>query len=273
MPTRSRRGTLALVLALFSCLGAAACSTGSDAVPIPSDAGAGTPGTPDGGMGGSGMSGSAPVVVCDPRPVVIDPTAIIDDMEDRNGSLTPTSGRNGSWWTTADETPGGTLEPRMPIPEAILGGRCGSQYAMRVTGQGFDDWGALLGLAFKYAPDENGEYGPAPVDAHIRQGIRFWARVGDTSTRQVLFNLGDFHAAPEGGFCVEDGSPACFNYEVTLSQIDTSWKQYTIPFAALVHATPDNPNEPIDPTTLYTLNFYFRSSEVFDFWVDDLEFY
>ena len=208
------------------------------------------------------------MVVCDPRPVVIDPTAIIDDMEDRDGALTRTSGRNGSWWAADDETVGGTFEPRNPIPEAIPGGRCGSQYAMRVTGQGFDEWGSLLGLSFAYAVD-----GAAPYDAHIRQGIRFWARVGDTSTRQILFNVGDFHQGPEGGWCVEGGTPACFTYEVTLSQIDTTWKQYTIPFAALVHRTADNPNEPLDPSRLYTLNFYFHTSAVFDFWVDDLEFY
>jgi len=213
------------------------------------------------------------MVVCDPSPVVIDPTAIIDDMEDRNGNLTLASGRNGTWWTATDETPGGTIEPSQPIPEAIPGSRCGSEYAMRVTGQGFDDWGSILGLNFAYGPDEDGVYGSVPHDAHFRQGIRFWARVGDTSTRQVRFNLADFHAVTEAGWCVEGGTPACFTYEATLSQIDTTWKQYTIPFAGLVHATPENPNEPADPSLLYGMNFYFHTSAVFDFWIDDLEFY
>jgi hypothetical protein len=115
--------------------------------------------------------------------------------------------------------------------------------------------------------------GIAPYDASFRQGIRFWARIGDTSTRQVRFNIGDYHSDPAGDWCIEDGAPACFTYDVDLSQIDTTWKQYVIPFGALVHPTPDEPNEPIDTTTLRTLAFYFHASAVFDFWVDDLEFY
>ncbi|HEX6767434.1 MAG TPA: hypothetical protein VF103_18175, partial [Polyangiaceae bacterium] len=99
-----------------------ACSTGSAPPPEASAGDAGAGGTPSDVPTG-GTSGS---MICDPRPPVIDPTAIIDDMEDRDGSLTYVSGRNGSWWTAADETPGGTIEPRQPIPEAILGGRCGS---------------------------------------------------------------------------------------------------------------------------------------------------
>jgi hypothetical protein len=267
MASGTFRSTVGLVVALAAIL-ATACEAGSALVEPADDGSAGESST--GGTGGTGGTSTAPP--CD-GPIVIDPTAIIDDMEDRDGSLNPTSGRNGSWWAAVDESPGGTFEPRMPAPEAILGGRCGSTYAMRVTGQGFYDWGALLGLNFRYAPDENGQYGAAPYDAHIRQGVRFWARVGDTSTHQIVFSVGDYHAVPEGGWCVENGTPACFTFEVTLSQIDTNWKQYMIPFAALIHATPDNPNEPLDPSRLWSLMFYFPASSVFDLWVDDLEFY
>jgi hypothetical protein len=243
--------------------GSAGCSTGTEP---PLDGTGGEAGA-SGASGASGSSGSTSVV-CDPRPPVIDPTAIVDDMEDRDGSLTTSSGRNGSWWTAADETPGGTIEPRSPVPEAILGGRCGSSYAMRVTGQGFDVWGSLLGLSLVYTPD-----GVAAHDASFRQGVRFWARVGDTSTRRVIFNIGDFHAVPEAGYCVEDGEPACFTYQVTLSQIDTTWKQYVIPFGALVKTASDGTNERIDPSRLYTMSFFFLAESVFDLWVDDIEFY
>jgi hypothetical protein len=221
------------------------------------------------GAGGEpGTGGTGSMVVCEPAPPVIDPTAIIDDMEDQNGSINYVSGRNGSWWTATDESPSGTFEPRQPIPELIPGSRCGSRYAMRVTGQGFVEWGSVLGMSLAYTSD-----GIAPHDASFRQGIRFWARIGDTSTRQVRFSIGDYHSAPEADWCVRDGTPACFTYDVDLVQIDTTWKHYVIPFGALVHPTPDEPNEPIDTTTLRTLAFYFHPSAVFDFWVDDLEFY
>jgi len=258
----SSRPVAVVVLALGGA--AIGCDTGSVA---PAD-GTGGDGGVGGSSGGMATAGTGAILVCDPRPPVIDPTAVIDDMEDRNGSLTYVSGRNGGWWTAGDETPGGSIEPFQPIPEAILGGRCGSEYAMRVTGQGFDDWGSVLGLSFAYSSS-----GTVAYDASFRQGIRFWARVGDTSTRTIQFNLGDFHSSPDGGYCAEEGEPSCFNYGVVLSQIDTSWKQYVVPFGALVHATDDNPNEPLDPSTLYTASFYFQPQSVFDLWVDDLEFY
>jgi hypothetical protein len=237
------------------------CATGSEPIDDPKDAGSDA--AEDASTGGTG-----PVVVCDPRPPVVDPTAIIDDMEDRDGQLTYTSGRNGSWWIATDETASGMIEPEQPVPEAILEGRCGSEYAMRVTGQGFDEWGVVLGLSLVYGPTSL-----APHDASFRQGVRFWARVGDTSTRRIIFSIGDYHAIPDEGYCVEDGTPECFPYEVTLSQLGTSWTQYQIPFAALVHPTEDNPNEPLDPSRLYTLAFYIHDRAVFDLWVDDLELY
>lgn len=255
--------TLTFAVALTSAVAASGCDAGTESAEEATGGEAGAAGSSDPATGGSG--GNA---FCDPRPPVIDPTAIIDDMEDQDGSLTFTSGRNGSWWTADDETPGGTIEPRQPIPEAILGGRCGSQYAMRITGQGFDEWGAILGLSLAY-----GSGGTVQYDAHFRQGIRFWARVGDTSVRRIFFNVGDFHSVPEGGYCVENGTPECFTFNVTLSQIDTSWKQYVIPFEAVVHTTADGTTEVLDPSTLYTLVFYFQPGSVFDLWVDDLEFY
>jgi hypothetical protein len=258
----TERAILGKVLSLAFASLQAACATGSEPLEESADAGA------DDAAADASTDASGPVVVCDPRPPVIDPTAIIDDMEDRDGNLTVTSGRNGSWWIATDETPGGTFEPSQPLPELIPEGRCGSEYAMRVTGQGFASWGSILGLSLAY-----GMGGTAPHDASFRQGIRFWARIGDTSTKRIRFNIGDFHAAPDAGYCVENGTPPCFTYDVTLSQIDTTWKQYAIPFAALVHPTPDDPNEPLDPSRLYTLAFFFHSGAVFDLWVDDLEFY
>jgi hypothetical protein len=257
----AERSSLGLVFLIAFAAAQTACDAGSAPVEEPEDAGADA--SDDASTGGTG-----PVVVCDPRPPVIDPTAIIDDMEDRDGSLTYTSGRNGSWWIATDDTASGTIEPTQPLPEAILEGRCGSDYAMRVTGQGFEVWGSILGLNLAY-----GVGGQLPHDASFRQGIRFWARVGDTSTKRIQFNIADYHALPEGGYCVEDGTPECFTYQVTLSQIGTSWTQYAIPFAALFHPTEENPNEPLDPSSLYGMSFYFHSGAIFDFWVDDLEFY
>src|SRR5262245_49296809 len=80
----------------------------------------------------------------------IDPTLLVDDLEDRDGLIAPVGGRSGGWWVYSDGT-GGSIAPpanAVPVPVRISGGRCGSQFAMRVTGQGFSDWGAGVNIGF-----------------------------------------------------------------------------------------------------------------------------
>src|SRR5687768_5721789 len=78
--------------------------------------------------GAAGASGSE----CEVNQGPVDPTALIDDLEDGNGALPPISTRNGSWWISTDAS-GGEVNPpadASPPAERILGGRCDSEYAM-----------------------------------------------------------------------------------------------------------------------------------------------
>jgi hypothetical protein len=89
-----------------------------------------------------------------PRPLCAD-ALLIDDMEDGDGLICPTSGREGWWSASGDGTVSGELNPRSdgPFEPTLIeeGARGTSRYAVRLRGSGFTAWGAGLGLEFASA--------------------------------------------------------------------------------------------------------------------------
>src|SRR5262249_27269555 len=158
------------------------------------------------------------------------------------------------------------------IPEP----RCGSRYAMRVTGQGFLDWGAVLGVAFQFGERPNGETGAIPYDASAYAGVEFYARIGDTSTDEVRYQISDSNSEPDGGVCPEErGSmDECYDsFGVGIPQLDTTWHHYKIPFAGLSQRDYGYDADAVVTSAVYQITFNFPAGSVFDFWVDDLKFY
>ncbi|HVJ17089.1 MAG TPA: hypothetical protein VM686_16725 [Polyangiaceae bacterium] len=227
-----------------------------------------------GGDGGVEAETMAADPACPDPSEVIDPTAVIDDMEDTNPNVLRIGDRTGAWWTASDETPGGTLVPPFggpASPEALPEPRCGSQYAMHITGQGYNEWGAMLGLSFVYDPA-----GTVFYDASAWEGITFWARIGDTSTNQVRFAITDVTSDPAGGVCVEDGPPgeACYDtFGVPLMGLDVVWKRYKIPFRGLSQRGFGIQAEAVESSQLNNLNFNFEPGAIFDLSIDDIAFY
>jgi hypothetical protein len=267
----------ATILRYFLCscvLAGAACSAEGDADDTDPN---------EQGNGGEGGEANPETMDCPDPNEFIDPTAAIDDFEDQNSAVLPVSGRTGGWWTSGDETLGASIVPERSdltgipaTPETIPGGRCSSNFAMRVTGQGFNDWGALLGMSLAYGTRPNGEEGGIPYDASGRQGIQFWARIGDTSTDQVRVAFGDANNEPDGGLCDENGGGGteCYDtFGVFLTQLDTTWRAYRVPFTGLSQRDFGYPAEGVAVDALYTIGFNFEPSAIFDFWVDDLSFY
>lgn len=202
----------------------------------------------------------------------IDPTASIDDLEDRNALITATGRRNGSWWLSTDGTDGTTTPPAdaAPPPERILGGRCDSEYAMRVTGEGFTDWGAVLSIGFRYVSE------PEPIDASDFSGARFWARVGELHDSAVRVQFQDSSTFPQGGICSDDptSTDACYNgFGTELLQLDTEWRLFEIPFARVSQRDFGHIAESLDTENLYTMEWDLASNAVFDLWIDDVWFY
>ena len=275
------RGLWALVAA--SALAATGCSDDPVATPPLNDAGgdttatdAASPGAPDGGGGDDPTLPGCPIAT---GPV--DPTLLIDDFEDATSGVPLIAGRSGGWYASGDATPTAIMQPLgSAAPEPIPGGRCGSRHALHVTGSGFLDWGSQIELAMNYGANPAGVSGELPYDARARgyQGVSFFARVGDTSTTTVRFEVADEYARPEAGLCVLNGAPAAGCYDtfgVPLTEaISTQWKQFRIPWTGLAQqgfglaggAAPD-------VSKLYDISFKFPAHVVFDLWVDDITFY
>ncbi len=252
---------------------------GSDAagarIPLVASTGGG------GSAGGSALGGAAgsSAAACPDSGGPVDPTAMIDDMEAPDPSILMEGGRNGGWWAGGDmASPGASIVPNGDASAEMIpgGGRCGSHYAMHVTGHGFTSW-ALLTASLRYGTTDGGASGLLPYDASSRAGITFWARIGDTSANQVRFAVSDKATRPEGGICdvtAATGATACYDtFGVDLTQLGTHWTQYRIPFAGLGQRHFGLEEPALDTGAIYTIDFNFYVDEIFDFWVDDIAFY
>jgi len=261
----------------------AAAGCGSNEPTFPGDGGldgagtAGTGGTGGGGGGSAGMGGGGGMVSCGDPYATVDPTAVIDDMEAPDYMTVRAGGRTGAWWAGGDAlSPGAAIVPNGDAAaEQIAGGRCGSKFAMHVTGHGYTMW-SVLSVSMGWGSVDGGAEGLLPNNNDFRTGVTFWARIGDTSSDKVRLAISDKYSRPEGGICVENGPAdvACYDtHGVDLTKLDTAWRQYRIPFAGLTQRNFGLPRARLDPSSIYTIEFQFATTTPFDLWVDDLSFY
>jgi hypothetical protein len=227
------------------------------------------------GSGGSAGTGNGPSSeACQAFDSLIDPTLLIDDFEDTNSLIAVAGSRNGAWWLATDMTGGTTTPPgdQAAPPERLLGSpRCGtSKYAMRISGQGFTNWGVSLIANFRYTTDL------APIDATGMTGVIFWARVGSVNNAPIRAQFQDGYTYPQGGICnPTDGQPdSCFNgFGTILAPIDTEWRSYKLPFNHMAQRDFGLRRDALDLSTLYAIEFGMEQNTVFDLWIDDLWFY
>jgi hypothetical protein len=262
--------------AMLLLLLAPACSSSPD---IPAGTGLGGSGG-TGGAGGGGGTAVKTMSCPDSGRGPVDPTALIDDMEAGGSVLPMEGGRNGSWWAGGDSlSPSATITPNKEGPSELIpnGGRCGSLRGKHVTGQGFTSW-AVLTATLAWGPIDGGASGALPYDAHIRTGLTFWARIGDTSTNKVRFAVSDKYTRPEGGICdpnATTGPTVCYDTAGVDLTLGTTWTQFQIPFAGLGQRNFGEKEAQMgpDPGAIYTIDFNFYPNTVFDFWLDDISFY
>lgn len=213
---------------------------------------------------------------CDERPAL---DALIDDLEDGDPRTFATNGRSGAWWAAGDDTASATMTPprdSLATPEPISGGRCDSARAVRITGQGFLEWGSLLGVDLQYGTRSDGTDGNLPYDASAYTGLEFWARIGDTSTDRVRFAVSDVNNEPYGGVCTDNDqlNEQCYDtFGTYLNGLSPEWRHYRVAFASLTQRQFGYPANAAATEALFSVQFNFDPSSIFDFWVDDLAFY
>src|SRR5262245_1256324 len=262
-----RAFTLSSISALALLVSAAAttgCSSDGEATADGGLGGGGRGGSSgsSGGSIGGGGSGGGSAITCASLGEPIDPTATIDDMETPDYMTVRAGGRSGAWWAGGDpSSPDAVIAPMGDAAaEPIPGGRCGSRNAMHVTGQGFTIW-AVLSVSMGWGSVDGGAPGLLPNNNDFRTGVTFWARIGDTSSDKVRLAISDKYSRPEGGFCTDpttDMSIACYDtHGVDLTQLDTTWRQYRIPFAGLTQRGFGLPRTRLDPSSIYTVEFQF----------------
>jgi hypothetical protein len=283
--TSSRPASLAPLLgAGLLLLGAHVGCTDQSTSGVPDSAlaagGAGAGGTAGSTTTDAGADTAACVIkpsVCDSNTDPIEPATIISDFESGSDLLPSRDGRMGAWWTAGDKTIGAVISPQGAArPEPIPGGRCGSQKALHVTGSGFTDWGATLGAAVNYGPNDAGVPEERPWDGSAYKGLTFWAKIGDTSTNSVRLAVSDQYARPEAGLCVVDGpvGKGCYDtFGTDLPNLDTTWRKYKVSFASMEQRGFGVPSPSLDTKQIYQIEFAMLPGAIFDFWLDDLTLY
>jgi hypothetical protein len=194
-----------------------------------------------------------------PKPCA-DPLTI-DDMEDGDGFICKTNGRQGGWFSFGD----GTSSNQMFVVGA-LAGRGGSRRGVHFTGSGFTDWGAILGLNLDSDGINRNAYHAPGVG-----GLTFWMKSTVPVTVEALTEATVLVA--NGGQCDENVTPQDCNdhFSFQITGPDAGWKQYEIPFSALRQTAGGTATW--DPTQLLGFQFLAGPHAAFDVWIDDVAFY
>jgi hypothetical protein len=216
------------------------------------------------GTGGDGpMPGEAGAAGEGPVMIETNPFDLIDDIEGAFPILPLRGGRNGGWFTVHDESGG---QATAPGAVALDPPRVDSQFAARISGAGFTNWGVQLGVALK---------SPATgYDASQYCGVRFLAK-GSTTGWSML--VSDRASIPDGGVCVPgslDPALRCYHYVGKVFAPNAQWQEHKIRFDELRYLDVADNGRRLDPTALYDIlfNVHEPSGAAFEIQIDDLSF-
>jgi hypothetical protein len=187
---------------------------------------------------------------------------LIDDFEDENTQISAVAGRNGYWWTKHDEH-GSTIgpDPFMPSEGGVDAG-----LALRAIGKtaigGPEAWGSGMGI--NLLTRQNAVY-----DASKYVGISFKAKVGEGSTRQVRFAIGDMNTHPNSGIC-----KVCWNHFNKMLTVTNQWKEFRVLFSEVQQDAGWGDPRPaaLTPGKLVSMDWTITGGQVFDLWLDDIQF-
>ena len=192
----------------------------------------------------------------------------IDDGEDGNHQLAMHLGRNGYWYTFADDL-GTSITPRAgkkggTFGMSMLGGANGSLGAARVFGTITDKGGTTFGgVGFNFV-DPKG-----PYDATKYRGFSFYARVDGPNAASVRIKVPDANTDADGKVCTE-----CFNDFGADIEVTPTWTRYEVAWEVLRQLDGWGAPRPdaVDRSKLYGIQWQVNGSGAFDLWIDDIQF-
>jgi len=186
------------------------------------------------------------------------PNGLIDDGEDANNQVLKVEGRDGYWFTFADNE-GTTVEPKGDF-RMTPGGPPGSKYAARMTGKVAPAGKSLyVGMGFALRSPKR------PYDASKYQGVSFWAK----GPGRVRFKTPDVNTTPEGDRCDD-----CYNDFGVDLVLQDKWLRYTVPFERLSQQPGwGDPAPEVAKDMLFAIQWQFSAADTeFDIWIDNVEF-
>lgn len=245
--------------------GAGAAGTGS--------AGTGTAGTMAQAGSGAGGSSSGDAVDCSALPLPTNTDDIVSTFEDGTGNVMQVAGRGGGFYMFNDGT--GMQTPATGgLPDATAVDRCGSMYAMCMSGSGFTIWGAGMGTDLG-PTSTDAAMTKMPWDASAYTGISFWAKANPGSAVALRVSMKDANTAPEGGNCdttVDSGAEACNDDWGRNLNLTTEWAPYTILYSDLAQSNWGKQFTAFDSANVYSIQFQVNKGLDFDLCIDDLAF-
>lgn len=209
----------------------------------------------------SAAAASGPSVrTCSGEVVTAGEAGLIDDFEDGNTQVAKREGRGGYWWRSND--PNGSAfgnDDAKPTADECSGSTLCLHH-----------WGKTSSAAGAWGVNFGSNIGlDGTVDVSNYVGISFRAKAGKGAGRKVRFKIGDINTHPNLGLC-----KSCWNHwgkDITLTG---EWREYRVLFSGLQQAPGwGDPRPPsLDPRQFYSIDFSVDPGQVFDIWVDDLQF-
>jgi hypothetical protein len=189
----------------------------------------------DAGTGGGGSGGSPSNGAAGAGAPSVTTPLLIDDFEDGDTRAKEPLG----WWYPVNDgtaTQGYGIEPVARSETSV--------YVLRTHGSGFQDWGAAVGVNLL-----SGDV--TPLNAKSDEQLCFVARVETGTSTQVQVHF------------VVTGGERHFIREISLSD---AWSRYCLPLSGFLSG-----QEPLVPTGINALQFFFAPRERFELWLDDVE--
>jgi hypothetical protein len=226
--------------------------------------------------GGHAAGPSSDGVDCSALPLTTVMDDIISTFEDGTGNVNQAAGRGGGFYMYNDGT-GMQTPPTGMLPPAASVSRCGSTYALCMSGKNFMTWGAGMGTDF--APlgpkGADGMGTKMTYDASKYKGVAFWAKSNSAMTVPVRVSFKDKDTAPEGGLCdksMSSGAEACNDDFGKALMFSSTWQPFNVTFAELRQGAWGKAFPSFMAQNVYSIQFQVSQGLDFDVCVDDLVF-